>query len=190
MLVLHEAFELTGLRLRVLLLLPGEASKKAQMMSEPTELQVQAGAVILATTPLINTPQGLSHQEWMGLSRSILEAALAVRPEVGAIGEVAAERQRQKDKEGWSEEHDDGHTPGCLAVAASCYALHGAGVISTEDKSWREIYRDQATALWPWDVEWWKPKNPRRDLIRAAALIVAEIERLDRCASSPPRETK
>jgi len=30
-----------------------------------------------------------------------------------------------------------------------------------------------------WAREWWKPKDRRRDLIRAAALIVAEIERLD-----------
>ena len=31
-----------------------------------------------------------------------------------------------------------------------------------------------------WSKDWWKPKDKRRDLIRAAALIVAEIERLDR----------
>jgi len=36
---------------------------------------------------------------------------------------------------------------------------------------------------------WWKPKGPRRDLIRAAALIVAEIERIDRRAPTPePRD--
>lgn len=40
--------------------------------------------------------------------------------------------------------------------------------------------------MWPraWDLERWKPKDRRRDLIRAAALIVAEIERLDRAAAS------
>jgi hypothetical protein len=38
--------------------------------------------------------------------------------------------------------------------------------------------------LWPWHDDWWKPKDRRRDLIRAAALIVAEIERLDRAAKS------
>jgi hypothetical protein len=37
--------------------------------------------------------------------------------------------------------------------------------------------------FWPWSLHWWKPKSPRRDLIRAAALIVAEIERLDRADS-------
>jgi hypothetical protein len=34
--------------------------------------------------------------------------------------------------------------------------------------------------MWPWSREWWKPRNSRRDLVRAAALIVAEIERVDR----------
>ena len=35
---------------------------------------------------------------------------------------------------------------------------------------------------WPhtWDASWWKPKDRRRDLVRAGALIIAEIERLDR----------
>ena len=35
-------------------------------------------------------------------------------------------------------------------------------------------------SYWPWEPRWWKPKNPRRDLVRAAALLIAEIERLDR----------
>lgn len=101
-----------------------------------------------------------------------------VQPSVA--NEIGAERQRQKDKEGWSEAHDDGHAAGCLAVAGACYALFGIAEISGERKVWRGIYAEQARALWPWDREWWKPKNPRRDLIRAAALIVAEIEKLDR----------
>jgi len=46
--------------------------------AEPSEIEVQAGAVILATTPLIDAPK-LGHNEWMGLSRSILEAAYAAR---------------------------------------------------------------------------------------------------------------
>lgn len=44
---------------------------------------------------------------------------------------------------------------------------------------------------WPWDAKWWKPKNTRRDLVRAGALIVAELERMDReskATSSAPGE--
>lgn len=46
-------------------------------------------------------------------------------------------------------------------------SIHGSGVAL-----WR--------VLWPWDREWWKPKDRRRNLVRAAALLIAEIERLDR----------
>ena len=37
--------------------------------------------------------------------------------------------------------------------------------------------------LWPWDAEWFKPSSSRRDLVKAAALLLAEIERDDRAAS-------
>lgn len=33
---------------------------------------------------------------------------------------------------------------------------------------------------WPWDDVWWKPKDPRTNLVKAGALILAEIERMDR----------
>lgn len=36
---------------------------------------------------------------------------------------------------------------------------------------------------WPFPPRSWKPKDRRRDLVRAAALLVAEIERLDREAA-------
>lgn len=86
------------------------------------------------------------------------------------IAEIAAERRRQVEAEGWTPEHDDAHTRGELAFAAVCYA----------DPLYRE--REQAPLKWPWDARCWKPKDRRRDLIRAAALLVAEIERLDRAA--------
>ena len=84
------------------------------------------------------------------------------------IDEIGSERIRQLTVENWSIAHDDEHTIGEMAMAASCYALNAA---RTQKDGGRE---------WPWDLAWWKPKNPRCDLIRAAALIVAEIERLDR----------
>ena len=34
--------------------------------------------------------------------------------------------------------------------------------------------------VWPWDRQWWKPKSRRRNLVRAAALLIAAIERIDR----------
>ena len=38
-------------------------------------------------------------------------------------------------------------------------------------------------SMWPWTSEWWKPSTRRRMLVKAAALILSEIERLDRAAS-------
>jgi hypothetical protein len=38
---------------------------------------------------------------------------------------------------------------------------------------------------WPWDASWWKPSNdPVRNLVKAGALIAAEIDRLQRAAAS------
>lgn len=87
-----------------------------------------------------------------------------------ALEDVAAERQRQIEKEGWTPSHDDEHDEGQLTRAAVCYAM---GRTRFGDSYGPED-------LWPWDFKWWKPGNYRRNLIKAAALIVAEIERLDR----------
>lgn len=87
---------------------------------------------------------------------------------------IADERNRQIKEEGWTPEHDDSHVDGELAVAAACYALRNESL-------------DLSLACWPWNLgtfpaklKWSLPKEYRSNLIKAAALIVAEIERLDR----------
>ncbi len=85
--------------------------------------------------------------------------------------DVILERDRQIKEEGWTPEHDDRYKRFELSMAASCYARH-----CDENHE----FKDQVPDGWPWDEEWWKPTSPRRDLIKAAALIIAEIERLDR----------
>lgn len=89
-----------------------------------------------------------------------------------AIGEIAAERKRQIEVEGWNVEHDSQHVAGELAAAAACYAL--SSFLDT-DHSRNTIF----TRYWPWDRKWWKPRGGRADLVRAGALIVAQIERMD-----------
>lgn len=101
--------------------------------------------------------------------------------------DVLVERERQKSVEGWTAEHDDGHTRGEMAKAAGCYAIASA---YTDFQ--REAYAHDWFSIvllrrwWPWDHQWWKPKDRRRDLVKAGALILAEIERLDRAAISKP----
>jgi hypothetical protein len=86
---------------------------------------------------------------------------------------ISEERNRQIGKEGWSAEHDDMHCEGELALAAACYAC-----VSTD------VSALQWPAIWPWEWEWWKPSSDSiRNLVKAGALIAAEIDRLNRAKS-------
>lgn len=91
---------------------------------------------------------------------------------------IEEERARQIAVEGWTLEHDDEHSDGEMLSAAIAYYMNGIGrPISLRP-------RDSAPLGWPWDVEWWKPKTPERDLVRAGALCLAEIDRLRRIKGS------
>ena len=89
-----------------------------------------------------------------------------------AVVSVLAERERQQAEEGWTPEHDDEHCNGELAMAAVCYINETGTVNRNGGKPWG----------WPWDASWWKPNARRRNLVKAGALILAEIERIDRAA--------
>jgi len=109
---------------------------------------------------------------------------------MSVIDEITAERRRQVEQEGWSDEHDDSHRDGEMSRAAACYAAHASAFQNASIETYRIIgpRSDYYNFGWPWSREWWKPKDPRRDLVRAAALIVAEIERLDRLSISSPQD--
>ncbi|MER0547056.1 hypothetical protein AAA536_02290 [Pseudomonas aeruginosa] len=83
--------------------------------------------------------------------------------------DVQAERRRQIEAKGWTPEHDDLYCSAELPRAAAAYILNGAN--------------DEAPAIWSFSAKWWKPRDARANYVRAAALILAEIERLDRAAS-------
>ena len=103
---------------------------------------------------------------------------------------IAAERQRQIDVEGWTPEHDDEHVLGEMAGAAESYAFaarcqaiaaaHGAPPIPLNDR---------IPNHWPpsWHEDWYKPSDDSiRNLVKAGALIAAEIDRrLPPVAPSP-----
>jgi hypothetical protein len=85
--------------------------------------------------------------------------------------DVLAERRRQVEAEGWTAAHDDQYVDNELAFAAASYATtHNADILPK---------------TWPWPATWWKPTGNRRDLVKAGALILADIERLDRAAAHP-----
>ena len=83
---------------------------------------------------------------------------------------ISSERQRQIEQEGWSPEHDAEHTDGSLVEAAVMYARYGAGPLHP---------RESPPLGCPWSPGWWKPTpgNPVRALVKAGALIAAEIDR-------------
>lgn len=106
-----------------------------------------------------------------------------MKPHEHIILEIARERERQMAEEGWTPEHDDTHTDGEMARAAAQYAKIGATNWEARHAQTLKAEGVLPPVNWPWAAEWWKPKDPRRNLIRAAALLIAEIERLDRAAA-------
>lgn len=93
----------------------------------------------------------------------------------GPLADIEAERRRQVEAEGWTLQHDDDHDNDELADAAACYAV-GRNI----EQHRISHHAENGIGMWPWDLEWWKPRDRRSNLVRAGALIVAEIERLDR----------
>lgn len=87
------------------------------------------------------------------------------------IEEIAKERKRQIEVEGWTAEHDDEHITGELAHAAACYA-YPYRVKRLDYVGWPE----------GWSLDWYKPTPEDRikELAKAGALIAAEIDRLKR----------
>lgn len=103
-----------------------------------------------------------------------------------ALRDVAAERRRQIEAEGWTPEHDDQHNDGELSLAASGYAMAASDQIQAvahkwDDDSSMDDFVIAPTVHEPWPHGWeFKLCTPRQALVKAGALILAEIERLDR----------
>jgi hypothetical protein len=107
-----------------------------------------------------------------------------------AASDVLEERKRQVEEEGWTPEHDDEHGDGSLALAAACYASNAATWAAKGTPELRKSYSHLSLSFrWPWSPKWWKPKSQRHDLVRAGALILAEIERLDRAQGGEQKES-
>ena len=85
---------------------------------------------------------------------------------------IAAERERQIEKEGWDAIHDDvEHRQGGLVRAAICYAINKA--------RWLTRCPSVRVPRWPWPGWDKRKKHSRiRSLEIAGALLAAEIDRL------------
>lgn len=117
---------------------------------------------------------------------------------------ISLERGRQLKIEGWTPEHDDSHNKGEMCAAAIAYAAEGAK-IQTQVKVYTEPQchcgargmadctcvllkpTEKWVSPWPWEKKWWKPSEDKiKNLVRAGALIAAEIDRLQRLAAKNP----
>ena len=78
---------------------------------------------------------------------------------------ISEERKRQIEEEGFDAKHDSMNVNNQLIQAAMCY-------LNQKD--------DFVKENWPksWEKEWFKPTIRIRDLVKAGALISAEIDRL------------
>jgi hypothetical protein len=89
-----------------------------------------------------------------------------------AARDVLTERRRQVESLGYDYLHDDDHDKGELACAAAAYAT--SALMTVQGR------RPRGPVCWPWGDASFKPGTARDDCVRAAALLLAEIERLDR----------
>jgi len=88
---------------------------------------------------------------------------------------IAAERQRQISDEGWTPKHDAGHVSGELVRAAITYSMHACPAAAGEYPGPSHHCAD----WWPWDLPSFRPGDGSvRALVKAGALIAAEIDRL------------
>lgn len=97
---------------------------------------------------------------------------------------IMNERIRQITEEGYGSEWDDQYTDGQLGAAAGCYAMPER--VRSQYQSYHVSGRF-FPRWWPWSVDHWKPgksdEGRLRDLAKAGALIIAEMDRLIRKAS-------
>lgn len=86
-----------------------------------------------------------------------MKTAELTNAEIGVI----QERRRQIEIKGFDAEQDDTYVNSELQYAAMAYAFN-------------------RPELWPWPASTFKPTEKKRALEKAAALLIAEIERITR----------
>lgn len=93
---------------------------------------------------------------------------------------IEAERKRQIEKEGFDKKHDmNMHMSDDLAIAGAIYALP-TNIRLYYYNSRPDGETELRPMLWPFDMQWYKPcpNDRKRELVKAGALIAAEIDRI------------
>lgn len=90
-----------------------------------------------------------------------------------AIEMILDERRRQIEVEGWTLAHDDDHEDGELSLAAACYAAYPLVIYFKNEIGFKKL-----RPFDEYDIK--DGKTEIQQLVAAGALIVAEIEKIQR----------
>ena len=172
--------------------MPEELRTPAQAAAEEIyKLLDHAVQAVVMTAIISGTKRIPPCPELVPDTAAIIERHEEENKNTGA-GLIAAERRRQIETEGFTAEHDDKHTRRELALAACAYALPKSYCFRGEYITPQSLF----DLTW-WDQKWFKrsntfnshPENMIPDLIKAGALIAAEIDRLKRQQKAAPCNT-
>ncbi|WP_294277634.1 hypothetical protein [uncultured Sphingomonas sp.] len=96
-----------------------------------------------------------------------------------ALRAIVAERMKQVDQHGRDVIRDQqtNEAPD-LPLAAASYLNAVINQMTGITEAARDVTRPDPMT-WPWDDQFWKPEDPRANLVKAAALIWAAIDWLD-----------
>ncbi|MET4895768.1 hypothetical protein RN629_01180 [Sphingomonadaceae bacterium jetA1] len=97
-----------------------------------------------------------------------------------ALRAIVAERMKQVDRHGRTIERDLQFNQVMDMPAAAGNYLNAfiVQMCTPPAQATRELAKPDPDS-WPWDDQFWKPENPRANLVKAAALIWAAIDWLD-----------
>lgn len=116
--------------------------------------------------------------EWQPLwAGEVIITEAAARSEAFAL--VETERERQISK-GFDIKHDDSYNLGELAGAAASYALACTPLVGEPDLYTVAGDGKSMPVTWPWDHKYWQPESEKENLVKAGALIMAQLEKVIR----------
>lgn len=90
-----------------------------------------------------------------------------------ALADVIRERLEQIDKHGFTPDHDLTHAPLELPMAGLTYFEDALAGLAGRPRPMGEV-----PASWPWR-DFFRPKDPRTNMVKACALLLAAIDYLD-----------
>lgn len=145
---------------------------------EPTEAMVHAGEDVEPPRPF-----GKVYRAMLAVAPTARVPAPVDGMQSAAVRDVLAERRRQVEAEGYEVAHDDEHVQGEIGAYAAFYAMPPGAREWPAEETGHGATRGEAIVPEGWGPP--KPGDRRRELVKAGALILAELERLDRAAAQP-----